>query len=146
LRRSGRPDRARTERLRGAGEALPRLRLRPRHDALRRAVAGACRTHRQALACRDIQPLLALGRTGVRHRGSRGGSGMSANRKVLDRYVERYNAGDLDRCVELYAEDAVQLMPDGFYEGRSAIRERLARELEAFPDIDWTVESFLEDG
>jgi steroid delta-isomerase-like uncharacterized protein len=71
---------------------------------------------------------------------------MSANRELLDRYVDLYNAGDLDGCVELYAEDAVQLMPDGFYEGRSAIRERLALELDAFPDIAWTVESFIEDG
>jgi steroid delta-isomerase-like uncharacterized protein len=71
---------------------------------------------------------------------------VSAYRKLLDRYVELYNASDLDGCMELYAEDAVQLMPDGIYEGRSAIRDRLARELEGFPDIDWTVESFLEDG
>ena len=33
---------------------------------------------------------------------------MSANRKLLDRYVERYNAGDLDGVMDLYAEDAVQ--------------------------------------
>jgi steroid delta-isomerase-like uncharacterized protein len=71
---------------------------------------------------------------------------MSANRKLLERYVELYNAGDLDGCMKLYAEDAVQLMPDGFYEGRGAIRERLALELDAFPDIAWSVESFIEDG
>jgi steroid delta-isomerase-like uncharacterized protein len=71
---------------------------------------------------------------------------MSANQELLDRYVELYNAGDLDGCMDLYAEDAVQLMPDGTYEGRSAIRERLVLELEAFPDIDWKVESFVEDG
>ena len=38
---------------------------------------------------------------------------MSFNKSLLDRYVERYNAGDLDTVMDLYAEDAVQLMPDG---------------------------------
>ena len=37
---------------------------------------------------------------------------MSANKKLLDRYVERYNAGDLAAVMDLYAEDAVQNMPD----------------------------------
>ena len=71
---------------------------------------------------------------------------MTANQKLLDDYVERYNAGDLDGVMDLYADDAVQLMPEGVFEGREAIRERLARDLEACPDIAWTVESFVEDG
>jgi steroid delta-isomerase-like uncharacterized protein len=71
---------------------------------------------------------------------------MSANRKLLDRYVERYNAGDLDAVMDLYADDAVQGMPDGIFEGRSAIHERLARELEAIPDVTHTVVSFVEQG
>ena len=71
---------------------------------------------------------------------------MSANRELLDRYVERYNAGDLDAVMDLYAEDAVQIMPEGTFEGRSAIRERLARDLVACPDIAWTVLSFVEQG
>ena len=32
---------------------------------------------------------------------------MSAYRRLLDRYVERYNAGDLDGVMDLYADDAV---------------------------------------
>ena len=36
---------------------------------------------------------------------------MSAYSELLDRYVERYNAGDLDGVMELYADDAVQGMP-----------------------------------
>ena len=71
---------------------------------------------------------------------------MSANRKLLDYYVERYNAGDLDAVMDLYAEDAVQLMPDGTFEGRSAIRERLAQELNGFTDLAHRVESFVEQG
>ncbi len=69
---------------------------------------------------------------------------MSANSSLLDRYVELYNAGDLDACMELYAEDAVQTMPDGTFAGRAAIRERLARELTGFPDATYTVRSFAE--
>ena len=71
---------------------------------------------------------------------------MEANRKLLERYVELYNEGDLDACMELYAEDAVQWMHDGLFEGVEAIRERLARDLIAFPDAKYVVESFVEDG
>ena len=71
---------------------------------------------------------------------------MSANKELLDRYVERYNAGDLDGVMELYADDSVQGMPDGVFEGRAAIRERLANELEAIPDVTHTVVSFIEQG
>jgi steroid delta-isomerase-like uncharacterized protein len=71
---------------------------------------------------------------------------MTTNRQLLDRYVERYNAGDLDAVIDLYAEDAVQGMPDGTFEGKEAIRDRLARELEAIPDVTHTVVSFVEQG
>lgn len=71
---------------------------------------------------------------------------MSAYRKLLDRYVDRYNAGDLDGVMELYADDAVQGMPDGVFEGRAAIRKRLANELDAIPDVTHTVVSFVEQG
>ena len=71
---------------------------------------------------------------------------MSANRKILDRYVELYNEGDLDGVMNLYAEDAVQNMPDGTFKGRETIRERLAQELDAFPDVTHTVRSFVEQG
>jgi steroid delta-isomerase-like uncharacterized protein len=71
---------------------------------------------------------------------------MSANEKLLDYYVERYNAADLDAVMDLYAEDSVQLMPDGLFEGRDAIRERLAQELNAFTDLAHRVESFVEQG
>jgi steroid delta-isomerase-like uncharacterized protein len=70
---------------------------------------------------------------------------MEANRELLERYVELYNAGDLDACMELYAEDAMQWMHDGLFAGVDAIRERLARDLAAFPDAKYVVESFVED-
>ena len=69
---------------------------------------------------------------------------MSANRKLLDQYVERYNEGDLDGVMDLYAEDAVQIMPDGTYEGWSSVRDRLAQELDGFTELNHTVRSFIE--
>lgn len=71
---------------------------------------------------------------------------MGGHRSLLERYVAAYNACDLDGVMELYAEDAVQLMPDGLFEGKSAIRERLGRELDAFPDVDFGFTSFVEQG
>ena len=58
---------------------------------------------------------------------------MGRHRSLLEQYVELYNEGDLDGVMDLYAEDAVQVMPDGTFEGRSVIRERLARELPHSP-------------
>jgi len=71
---------------------------------------------------------------------------MSVNRQLLDVYVARYNAGDLDGVIDLYGDDAVQNMPDGTFVGRSAIRARLAQELNAFSDVEHTVRSFVEQG
>ena len=68
------------------------------------------------------------------------------SKELLDLYVARYNAGDLDGVMELYAEDAVQNMPDGTYEGKRAIADRLAVELSAFSDIHHTVQSFVAQG
>lgn len=71
---------------------------------------------------------------------------METSKELLDRYVELYNAGDLDACMELYAEDASQRMHDGVFEGIESIRERLARDLTAFPDAKYVVESFFAEG
>jgi steroid delta-isomerase-like uncharacterized protein len=68
------------------------------------------------------------------------------NKELLEYYVDRYNAGDLDACMELYAVDASQRMHDGVFEGIDAIRERLARDLTAFPDAKYVVDSFFADG
>jgi predicted ester cyclase len=71
---------------------------------------------------------------------------MRSNRELLDYYVERYNAGDLDTVMTLYGDDAVQRMADGVFKGRREIRERLARDLATCPDATYTVDSFFEDG
>jgi len=68
------------------------------------------------------------------------------NKELLDRYVALYNEGDLGACMELYAEDASQRMHDGVFEGVDAIRDRLARDLTAFPDAKYVVESFFAEG
>jgi steroid delta-isomerase-like uncharacterized protein len=71
---------------------------------------------------------------------------MQTNKELLERYVELYNEGDLDACMELYAEDASQRMHDGVFEGIDAIAERLARDLTAFPDARYDVDSFFVEG
>jgi predicted ester cyclase len=38
------------------------------------------------------------------------------------------------------------MMPDGTFEGRDTIAERLAREPSGFPDATYVVESFVEEG
>jgi steroid delta-isomerase-like uncharacterized protein len=71
---------------------------------------------------------------------------METNKELLERYVELYNAGDLNACMELYAGDASQRMHDGVFEGIDAIAERLARDLTAFPDAKYVVNSFFAEG
>ena len=71
---------------------------------------------------------------------------MERYRSVLERYIERYNAGDLDGVMDLYAEDSTQLMPDGTFEGRSVIRDRLVKELAAFSNIAHRYISYVEEG
>ena len=71
---------------------------------------------------------------------------MERYRGLLEQYIERYNKGDLDGVMDLYAEDAVQLMPDGTFEGRNAIRDRLAKELGAFSDLAHRYISYVEEG
>jgi steroid delta-isomerase-like uncharacterized protein len=69
---------------------------------------------------------------------------MDKYRKLLDRYVERYNTGDLDGVMDLYADDAVQIMTDGIFRGRRAIHDRLAKELESFSDLAHRVVTYIE--
>ena len=71
---------------------------------------------------------------------------MERYRSLLERYVELYNAGDLDGVMDLYAEHSSQLMPDGTFEGRSAIKDRLAKELASFSDIAHRYVSYVEQG
>ena len=69
---------------------------------------------------------------------------MDRYRGLLERYLELYNAGDLDGVMGLYADDAVQLMPDGTFVGRGPIKDRLAKELDAFSNIAHRYVSYVE--
>lgn len=71
---------------------------------------------------------------------------MKTNKELLEYYVERYNAADLDACMALYALDASQRMHDGVFEGVDAIRDRLAHDLDAFADARYVVDSFFGEG
>jgi len=75
---------------------------------------------------------------------TREGKAMDKYKGLLENYVDWYKARDLDAIMDLYAEDAVQGMPEGIFEGRGTIRERLAQELAAFSDIDWGFVSYIE--
>jgi len=48
--------------------------------------------------------------------------------------------------MDLYAEDAVQVMPDGTFEGWTAVRERLAQELDGFTELTTPCASFVDEG
>ena len=71
---------------------------------------------------------------------------MEKYRSLLEQYVERYNAGDLEGVMDLYADDAVQRMPDGTFVGRDAITACLSQELIAFPDVHHRFVSYVEQG
>jgi predicted ester cyclase len=62
------------------------------------------------------------------------------------RGLKLYNAGDVDGYANEYTEDAVLTRPDGTVEGRTAIRDRWAREKVAFPDRTLTADVLLEQG
>jgi ketosteroid isomerase-like protein len=70
---------------------------------------------------------------------------MERYRSLPERYVDLYHAGDLDGVMDLYAEDS-ELMTDGIFEGRSAIKDRLAKELAAFSDVAHRYVSYVEEG
>ena len=74
------------------------------------------------------------------------GLALSSVRDNYERGLKLYNAGDVDGYANEFTEDAVLIRPDGTAEGRTAIRERWAREKVAFPDRTLTVDVLLEQG
>src|SRR5262249_21772402 len=120
-----------------------RLRPQARHHRDRRRLPLHVRPHRRLRPQADAPYLRQQGAQAGLNREEKA---METNKELLEHYVERYNAGDLDACMELYAEDASQRMHDGVFEGIDAIAERLARDLTAFPDAKYVVDSFFAEG
>ena len=48
---------------------------------------------------------------------------MSSNRNAYERWVQLYNAGDLEGLANSFTEDAILVTPDGTAQGRAAILE-----------------------
>lgn len=71
---------------------------------------------------------------------------MHTHRPLLERAVAVYNDGDLDGYVDLYTDDAVLTTPEGAFKGKSELRERFARELNALSDIRFDIISYVEGG
>ncbi len=71
---------------------------------------------------------------------------MTTQRALLDRAIAVYNDGDLDGYVDLYTDDAVLATPEGTFKGKSELRERFARELNALSDFRFDVISYIETG
>jgi predicted ester cyclase len=71
---------------------------------------------------------------------------MYTHRSLLERAVAAYNDGDLDGYVDLYTDDAVLTTPEGAFKGKSDLRERFARELNALSDIRFDIISYVEGG
>ncbi len=68
---------------------------------------------------------------------------------ITDLYEEAitlYNAGDIDGYANFYAEDAVITLPNGTFQGRTAIREEWDRLKGRFPDQTLMLDATFEQG
>lgn len=59
---------------------------------------------------------------------------MGEVREQWDASVALFNAGEIEKMAEGYADDAVLIIPRGTYTGREAILEQVRAESAAFPD------------
>lgn len=67
-------------------------------------------------------------------------------RQVVERFVERFNAADVDGLAALYHDDAINhQVANPPVEGKAAIRDMFAREF-ATAEMVCIVEQILEDG
>jgi len=71
---------------------------------------------------------------------------MSSMRDEYERAIQLYNAGDLEGFINLYAEDAELVTPEGTAQGRAAILEFWRRDQVAFPERTVTIDVIVEQG
>ena len=76
---------------------------------------------------------------------------MADIRSLLDELCNAFNAHDLDRIMELFADDCVLEMPRGDrpwgarFEGKDAVRKGLATRFEGLPDVHYGNAEHLVD-
>jgi steroid delta-isomerase-like uncharacterized protein len=69
---------------------------------------------------------------------------MGEARETMDRITQAIMAGDRDALMQLYAEDAVAVTPEGSLEGHEAIVGYLTSFQRAFPDLSWEATATFE--
>jgi len=65
------------------------------------------------------------------------------NRQLIEEWVTRFNSGDIDRVVELFAEDGSNF---GRRVGRDGVRAVLVDIYTRFPDAKLAIHEWLTDG
>lgn len=72
---------------------------------------------------------------------------LAANRNVVRRFVDEvWVKGDLDAIPELFTTDSVLHDPDGDIVGHEAFEAYNRAYLEAFPDLEYSIEDMVAEG
>ena len=70
-----------------------------------------------------------------RHPRDGGGPDDFFAQEIFDRHVTALTVGDLDALAADYAEDALELTPDGEFRGRAAVKELFRGLMQALPEV-----------
>jgi len=71
---------------------------------------------------------------------------IESNKAVVSAHFEKFNAGDLDGCVALIAEDVVNHSAIPEAQGRRGARGIVGKLRAAFPDMHLAVEDMIAEG
>ncbi len=130
--------------------AEPRREAPPRRERSRPAAPPAA-TPPQAPARTSSEAEAPRPRRRRRRRFRRRGGKVGSPRQYADRWLEAWNAHDLDAIVACYAEDVDFAIPavlgdaaEGRIGGREALRDHFRHGLELAPNLTVTEESLLE--